>query len=87
MPSSPTRHLRLCEVLDWSPQIIHCHDWHAALVPVLLGTGYRSSRALREASSVLTIHNIGYQGVFAGTLAPELGLAATRPRRRSPPPT
>lgn len=66
--------LRLCEVLDWSPQIIHCHDWHAALVAVLLRTGYGSSRVLRGASSVLTIHNIGYQGVFAGNLAPELGL-------------
>lgn len=70
--------LRLCDVLGWSPQIIHCHDWHAALVPVLLGTGYRASVALREASTVLTIHNIGYQGVFAGALAPELGLGATR---------
>jgi len=68
--------LQLCGELGWSPQIIHCHDWHAALVPVLLGTTFRSSRALREASSVLTIHNIGYQGVFAGTLASELGIAA-----------
>lgn len=68
--------LRLCEALDWSPQIIHCHDWHAALVPVLLRTGYRPTRLFREASSVLTIHNIGYQGVFPGTLAPELGLVA-----------
>lgn len=69
--------LRLCEVLDWSPGIIHCHDWHAALLPVLLADAYRASRPLREASTVLTIHNIGYQGVFAGALAPELGLTAT----------
>jgi starch synthase len=69
--------LNVCAVLGWSPQIIHCHDWHAALLPVLLGTGYRPIPALREACTVLTIHNIGYQGVFAGTLAPELGLAAT----------
>ena len=66
--------LRLCAALDWSPQIIHCHDWHAALVPVLLKTAYGPTRLFREANSVLTIHNIGYQGVFAGTLAPELGL-------------
>ncbi len=68
--------LRLCELLDWSPQIIHCHDWHTALLPVLLKSGYLSTRVLRDASSVLTIHNIGYQGVFRGTLAPELGLVA-----------
>jgi len=69
--------LRLCTALDWSPQIIHCHDWHAALVPVLLKTAYGAARLFREANSVLTIHNIGYQGVFAGTLAPELGLIST----------
>ncbi len=66
--------LRLCRVLDWSPEIIHCHDWHAALLPVLLNNGYGRTRHLRDASSVLTIHNIGYQGVFAGTLAADLGL-------------
>ncbi len=66
--------LRLCAVLDWSPEIIHCHDWHAALVPVLLKSAYGRTRHLRTASSILTLHNIGYQGVFAGTLAPELGL-------------
>jgi len=78
--------LRLCAVLDWSPEIIHCHDWHAALLPVLLSNAYGRTRQLRGASSVLTIHNIGYQGVFAGTLAAELGLlskpspAAVAPR-------
>ncbi len=66
--------LRLCGVLDWSPEIIHCHDWHAALLPVLLNNGYGRTRHLRDASSVLTIHNIGYQGVFADTLAADLGL-------------
>lgn len=68
--------LRLCTLLDWHPAILHCHDWHAALVPVLLRTGYRSELALRESSSVLTIHNIGYQGVFPATLADDLGLLA-----------
>jgi starch synthase len=66
--------LRLCELLDWAPAIIHCHDWHAALLPVLLQQGYRTRPVLREASTVLTIHNIGYQGVFSGTLRPALGL-------------
>ena len=66
--------LRLCSVLDWAPQVIHCHDWHAALLPRLLKTNFAALRLFRETSSVLTIHNIGYQGVFSGTLAPELGL-------------
>lgn len=67
--------LQLCEALDFAPDIIHCHDWHAALVPVLLKNGYLQRRVFRKSSTVLTIHNIGYQGIFPGTLAPELGLA------------
>ncbi|MEO8225636.1 MAG: glycogen/starch synthase, partial [Gammaproteobacteria bacterium] len=66
--------LRLCAALDWSPHIVHCHDWHAALAPVLLKTGYSQGKVFRQANSILTIHNIGYQGVFSGALAPELGL-------------
>ncbi len=66
--------LHLCEELDWAPDVIHCHDWHAALVPVLLNNGYLHRRVFRQSYSVLTIHNIGYQGVFPATLAPELGL-------------
>jgi starch synthase len=58
----------------WRPDVVHCHDWHAALVPVLM----RLVPASR-APSVLTLHNAGYQGVFAdGALAPH-GLAAFEP--------
>jgi len=66
--------LRLCEEVDWSPDIIHCHDWHAALVPVLLKNGYLHRPVFRQSNAVLTIHNIGYQGVFPLTLAADLGL-------------
>jgi starch synthase len=68
--------LRLCEETDWSPDIIHCHDWHAALVPVLLKNGYLNRRVFRQSNSILTIHNIGYQGVFPLALANEIGLTA-----------
>lgn len=66
--------LQLCAELDFAPDIIHCHDWHAALVPTLLKNGYLHRRAFRRCNSVLTIHNIGYQGAFPATLAPELGV-------------
>ena len=69
--------LKLCQLLDWAPQIIHCHDWHASLAPVLLNAYQLREPLFRKASSVLTIHNIGYQGVFSAALADELGLADT----------
>jgi starch synthase len=49
----------LCTALDWTPDVVHCHDWHAALVPVALRV------ADVHAPTVLTLHNIGYQGLFA----------------------
>jgi starch synthase len=46
------------------PQIFHVHDWQAALIPVYLRTTYDSDPALRNAASVVTIHNAAYQGAF-----------------------
>jgi starch synthase len=49
----------------WRPDVLHCHDWHTALVPVLQRLAPQSA-----APTVLTLHNVGYQGVFGdGVLA------------------
>ena len=48
--------------MNWIPDIIHCHDWQAALVPVYLKTLFSQSE-LRGAKSVLTIHNLRFQGM------------------------
>ncbi|GAC1433708.1 MAG: glycogen synthase GlgA [Terriglobales bacterium] len=56
------------------PQLFHCHDWQAALVPVLLRTQYAADPAFRDVASVFTIHNMGYQGVFSPETLPLLGL-------------
>ncbi|MBN1283265.1 MAG: glycogen synthase GlgA [Proteobacteria bacterium] len=50
--------------LKLSPDIVHAHDWQAALVPVYMRSIYAGERALKKAKSVLTIHNLGYQGIF-----------------------
>lgn len=47
------------------PQVFHCHDWQSALLPVLLHTQYVEDPAFRDVATVFTIHNIGYQGLFA----------------------
>ncbi|HTM15577.1 MAG TPA: glycogen synthase GlgA [Terracidiphilus sp.] len=46
------------------PDVFHVHDWQAALLPVLLRTVYSADPLLKDAASVLTIHNAGYQGWF-----------------------
>jgi starch synthase len=56
------------------PQIFHCHDWQAAMVPVLLRTVYAEDPAFRETGSVFTIHNMGYQGLFPPDTLPLLML-------------
>src|SRR2546423_7073111 len=56
------------------PNVFHCHDWQSALVPVLLRTIYAEAPAFRDAGTVFTIHNIGYQGLFPPETLPLLML-------------
>lgn len=67
--------LELPAVLDWQPDVLHCHDWHAALAPVLNG----AAGGAGVAPSVLTLHNVGYQGVFASTVLEEYAPPQLRP--------
>jgi starch synthase len=57
--------IRACEHFDISPDILHAHDWHTALLPVYLNSGLRGSAPFRSTRSVYTIHNLNYQGVAA----------------------
>ncbi|HYO75579.1 MAG TPA: glycogen/starch synthase, partial [Thermoanaerobaculia bacterium] len=62
--------IRGCELLDISPDILHAHDWHAALLPVYLHSGLRAEPQFANTRSVYTIHNLNYQGVAdAGAFA------------------
>ena len=49
--------------LNWVPDIIHCHDWQAALVPVYLRTLFENTK-LTTAKTILTIHNLRFQGIY-----------------------
>jgi len=69
--------IRTCELLDIAPDIVHAHDWHAALLPVYLDSGLRGSAQFRTTRSVYTIHNLNYQGI-AG--AGRFGLLGLHPR-------
>jgi len=56
------------------PHIIHCNDWQTALVPVYLKTLYRNDPFFEKTRTLLTIHNLAYQGVFSRSTMPRLGL-------------
>jgi starch synthase len=55
---------QLCRKLGWIPDVMHVHDWPAALVPVYLATWERHGTFARTAS-LLTIHNLGHQGIYS----------------------
>ena len=79
-PDNAERYALFCRcVLEASkvlgvPHIFHCHDWQAALIPIMLRTVYAADPAFREVATVLTIHNIGYQGIFPPDTLPLLML-------------
>jgi starch synthase len=80
----PDEHLRFlaltraaiecCQHMGWSPDVVHANDWHTAFAPLLLEASYDWDGLFARTKSVLTIHNIGYQGVFAAGRVADLGL-------------
>ncbi len=66
--------LALCEQSGWAPDVAHCNDWHVGLLPLYLKLMRTWSRLFTNTRSVLTIHNIGYQGAFGAHCIQDLGL-------------
>jgi starch synthase len=66
--------LESCRRLGFAPDIFHCNDWHTAFLPLFLKTQYTSDSPLARAKTLLTIHNIGYQGIMPSASAADLGL-------------
>lgn len=62
---------RVCDALGWKPDVFHAHDWPSA--PAMVYKRY-AEPAYAEAASVLTIHNLGYQGVYSKDNFSYLGL-------------
>lgn len=51
-------------LLKLKPDIVHVHDWQAALIPVFLKSHYKDRKEFSRTRTLLTIHNMGYQGIF-----------------------
>ncbi|MFO7304168.1 MAG: glycogen synthase [Gammaproteobacteria bacterium] len=65
--------LETCQRLVFGPDIVHCNDWHTALLPLLLKSIYAWDRLFAGTRTVLTIHNVGYQGVFGSHTIDDVG--------------
>lgn len=66
--------LQICKDRDFIPHVIHLHDWQSALAAGFLKTWDRIASPLSATASVLTIHNIGYQGVCHAGAFPYFGI-------------
>jgi starch synthase len=64
-----------CLRLGFAADIFHCNDWHTAFLPLYLKTRYAQEPLIAASRSVLTIHNIGYQGVIGRGAIGDLELA------------
>jgi len=64
--------LDLLKALDWRPDVVHVHDWQASLVPIYMRT--IEAEAFADVPSVITVHNLAYQGVFWHLDMPLFGL-------------
>jgi starch synthase len=56
--------LELCKMLNFAPDVIHAHDWHTGIIPVLLNTSYLHDRFVGDTASLLTLHNMQHQGSY-----------------------
>jgi starch synthase len=66
--------IELIKALGIRPDIVHVHDWQAALVPAYLKSIYKDKRVFAKTRTLLTIHNLGYQGLFPKDDFPLTGL-------------
>jgi starch synthase len=61
----------------WPADVMHCHDWQTALVPVLLRASYSDDPLVKDIPVVFTVHNMGYQGQFPREVLDRVGIPQT----------
>jgi starch synthase len=66
--------IEICRRMEWSPDLFQCNDWHTGLLPLFLESSPERNKLFRDSATLLTIHNIGYQGIFPGDCLEEIGL-------------
>jgi starch synthase len=78
---NPERFALLCrasiiatKLMNWQPDIIHCNDWQTALIPYLLKSEYSNDPFFQFTRTLLSVHNLGYQGNFEPKVIESIGL-------------
>jgi len=66
--------LETVRALNWKPDLIHCNDWQSAMIPAYLKTIFEEDQFFSKTATLLTIHNIAYQGNFPRSTFDKLGL-------------
>jgi starch synthase len=56
--------LELLKLIDFQPDVIHCNDWQSVLIPVFLKTHFKNDAFYKKTKTILTVHNLAYQGLF-----------------------
>ena len=81
-PDNPRRFAFFCRSvlqflkrMDFRPDVIHCHDWQTALIPILLRHELGEDPFFARTATVFTIHNLAYQGVYPPSALPEMGVS------------
>lgn len=69
--------LECCQRMGWGPDVIHCNDWHTGLLPLYLKQHYGWDSLFQHTKTLLTLHNVGYQGIFPASLLPALDLGGS----------
>jgi starch synthase len=68
--------LECCRRMNFHPHIVHSHDWHTSFAPLWLRSNYKADPVFAGTRSVMTIHNIGYQGEFSAADVADLDLGS-----------
>ncbi len=56
--------IKSLQKLHWNPDVMHCNDWQSSLIPAMLKLQYSWDKLFQNTKTLLSIHNIGYQGIF-----------------------
>jgi starch synthase len=67
--------LQCCQRMGFAPDIVHCHDWQTALMPLYLKTLFAWDGLFARSRSLLSIHNLAFQGWFGAEAVTDVGLA------------